>query len=71
MCNVLSADGSVQDHGDANKDGLVNPGFPIGPNADPSIGYADSQLDLPRTEIFSGLLINNIGRFHVHRTRVG
>jgi type II secretory pathway pseudopilin PulG len=59
-CNVLSADGSVHEYGDANGDCLVNPGFPIGPNGDPSIGYTDSQEDLPRTEIFSGIFISNV-----------
>lgn len=59
-CNILVADGSVHVFDDANGDGLLNPGFFISPNAAPSIGYVDSQEDLPRTEIFDGIWIRTL-----------
>jgi prepilin-type processing-associated H-X9-DG protein len=69
-CNILMADGSVREFGDADGDGLLNPGFPIDDarfvtiRADtreiPSGGFTGPAEDLPRQDVFSGLFIDNL-----------
>ena len=71
-CNFLMADGSVRDFADHNGDGLLNPGFPAD-NAESvaamagtsvsasAVGYANATEDLPRTEVFGGLVIKHFG----------
>jgi prepilin-type processing-associated H-X9-DG protein len=49
-CNLLFADGSVRSYGDQNGDGLLNNGFPPTVNN----GFADSRVELPPREVFSG-----------------
>jgi hypothetical protein len=78
--NLLVADGSVHEYGDANGDKLLNPGFQItnavltsvsdnsASELASQIGYTDSQEDLPRTEIFSGMFIKNIAQTKLRRT---
>jgi len=64
-CNILFADGSVKTFTDVNKDGYLNPGFVVPSGADiASIGYADSTVELPPAQIFSGVFLtrnNNKG----------
>ena len=66
--NLLMADGSVKTFEDANDDGYLNPGFPVGLRADGTkdaltendiigVGYADSTVELPKSEFFSGLFV--------------
>jgi prepilin-type N-terminal cleavage/methylation domain-containing protein/prepilin-type processing-associated H-X9-DG protein len=60
-CNILMADGSVKDFADLNGDKFLNPGFPVPTGLTDTeyskIGYRDSQVELPPTEIFSGVFI--------------
>lgn len=65
--NVLFADGSVKSFTDQNGDGFLNPGFrvqsanltsdAIRANLAAEAGYMDSQVELPATEIFSGIFL--------------
>jgi prepilin-type processing-associated H-X9-DG protein len=48
-CNILMADGSVQLFVDANKDGLLNNGFP----ASATSGFTDEQVELEPGAVFS------------------
>lgn len=61
-CNVLFGDGSVKTFNDQNGDGYLNPGFVIPPSATPAeisgIGYADSIIELPPAQIFSGVFLD-------------
>ncbi len=72
-CNILMADGSVQQFGDANGDGLLNPGFPVtGAGAvqyvvnattgtlASRVGFTGPEEDLPRTQVFSGMFYKNV-----------
>jgi prepilin-type processing-associated H-X9-DG protein len=70
-CNILFADGSVKEFGDANGDGFLNPGFPVSDagmvvvNASSNEvasknGYTGPAEDLPRAEVFSGFFIKNM-----------
>jgi prepilin-type processing-associated H-X9-DG protein len=72
--NLLFADGSVREYCDLNGDGLLNPGFPVAlaptagrsaaeASADP-VGYRDQRVELPQTEVFSGLFLRNVGQHH-------
>jgi prepilin-type N-terminal cleavage/methylation domain-containing protein/prepilin-type processing-associated H-X9-DG protein len=60
--NVLFGDGSVKTFGDQNGDGYLNPGFVVPPSATPAeiagIGYADSIIELPPAQIFSGVFLD-------------
>jgi len=49
-CNMLFADGSVNNYVDANEDGLLNNGFA----ATGSNGFLDGEVELPDYEVFSG-----------------
>jgi prepilin-type processing-associated H-X9-DG protein len=54
-CNVLFADGHVEDFEDANNDGYLNPGFIVPFDADPArIGYRPGESELPAAKIFTG-----------------
>jgi len=65
-CNILFADGSVKSFTDTNGDGFFNPGFRIDAamvtplnkaQVAAEVGYTDSQVELPATEIFSGIML--------------
>jgi prepilin-type processing-associated H-X9-DG protein len=62
--NMLMADGSVKEFTDANNDRFLNPGFPVPDDLTDDeyagIGYRDSQMELPPTEIFSGVFLINL-----------
>ncbi len=63
-CNILMADGSVKLFQDLNNDKFLNPGFPV-PNTLTEaeyavIGYRDSDVELPPTDIFSGVFLINL-----------
>jgi prepilin-type N-terminal cleavage/methylation domain-containing protein/prepilin-type processing-associated H-X9-DG protein len=58
--NILMADGAVKTFTDANGDGFLNPGFPvtgITPTEVDSIGYSDEVEELPRGEMFNGVML--------------
>lgn len=63
--NILMADGSVKTFSDLNGDGFLNPGFTIDPLAagfDGSrVGYTDSTVELPPTEMFNGVFVGSRG----------
>lgn len=48
-CNILFADGSVRSFVDKNSDGLLNNGF----SASSESGFADDEIEIPKTEIVS------------------
>ncbi len=69
-CNLLCADGSVQEFGDQNGDGFLNPGFIVTNSGMVNVnsnlgtlasvnGYEGPAEDLPRANIFSGFFIAN------------
>ncbi len=64
VCNILMADGSVKDFSDTNNDKFLNPGFPVPKNLAPAayakLGYRDSIVELPPTQIFSGVFLLNL-----------
>ncbi len=55
-CNVLFGDGSVRQVKDLNQDFLINNGF----TASGSNGFADSQIEWPPEEVFSGWSLRDI-----------
>ena len=59
--NLLMADGSVKSLPDVNGDGYLNPGFPVPSSLSPrdyvKTKYRDSTVELPRNEVWSGLLL--------------
>ncbi len=63
-CNILMADGSVKLFQDLNNDKFLNPGFPVPNNLTEAeyavIGYRDSDVELPPTDIFSGVFLINL-----------
>ncbi|GIW94816.1 MAG: prepilin-type N-terminal cleavage/methylation domain-containing protein [Pirellulaceae bacterium] len=63
-CNVLMADGSVKEFTDRNGDKFLNPGFPVPAGLTENdyavIGYRDSTVELPPTEIFMGMFLINL-----------
>ncbi len=57
--NLLFADGSVRSLTDTNKDGYLNPGFPIPGTADPeNTGYTDGRCELNPWECFTGTFLS-------------
>ncbi len=68
-CNILMADGSVKSFNDLNGDRFLNPGFPVPDDLSDAqyagIGYRDSNVELPVTDIFSGVFLQNLlkGKF--------
>jgi len=54
--NILFADGSVRQVNDANGDNLINNGF----TANGQNGFADSQVEWPPEEVFSGWSLRDI-----------
>jgi prepilin-type N-terminal cleavage/methylation domain-containing protein/prepilin-type processing-associated H-X9-DG protein len=58
--NVLFADGSVKSFTDTDADGFMNPGFAVPSPVDPTVGYGNSSIELPRQEIFSGVFVQKI-----------
>ncbi len=63
-CNILMADGSVKEFSDLNNDKFLNPGFAIPENLTDAeyatIGYRDSKVELPPTQIFNGVFLINL-----------
>ncbi|TWU58079.1 DUF1559 family PulG-like putative transporter [Rubripirellula reticaptiva] len=65
--NVLMGDGSVKVFYDLNNDGYLNPGFPVGKDANGDdaapltddeivdVGYADSTTEMPRDQFYGGV----------------
>jgi len=66
VCNILMADGSVKTFNDGNGDGFLDPGFQIPggltDNQYATIGYRQTpkEPELPKTEIFSGIFLNQL-----------
>lgn len=62
LVNVLMADGSVKQFSDQNGDKFLNPGFPVPNNLSAQdyggIGYRDSTVELPASEMFNGVFLN-------------
>jgi prepilin-type N-terminal cleavage/methylation domain-containing protein/prepilin-type processing-associated H-X9-DG protein len=60
-CNILMADGSVKVFNDLNGDKYLNPGFPVPNNLTQadygSIGYQDSTVEMPPSEVFNGVFL--------------
>jgi len=65
-CNILMADGSVHSFKDQNRDGYLNPGFPIPSTLTEeqyqAAGYRPGPTELLPQEIFSGLFVENLFR---------
>jgi prepilin-type N-terminal cleavage/methylation domain-containing protein len=73
--NLLMSDGSVKTFYDVNGDKFLNPGFPVpAPGTGPlltdadyqEIGYRGSEVELPATEVFSGMFLpsfTKLGKF--------
>ncbi|MFZ5830344.1 MAG: DUF1559 domain-containing protein, partial [Planctomycetota bacterium] len=63
-CCILMADGSVRDFADQNKDGYLNPGFPVGSSHSKSeldqIGYRPGPTELQAAEFFSGVFLEKV-----------
>lgn len=63
-CNILMADGSVKEFSDINGDKFLNPGFAVTPGLSEDeyaqIGYRDGTVELPPTQIFSGVFLINL-----------
>jgi prepilin-type N-terminal cleavage/methylation domain-containing protein/prepilin-type processing-associated H-X9-DG protein len=63
-CNILMADGSVKLFQDQNGDKFLNPGFPVPTGLTEAqygrVGYRDNVIELPPTEIFSGVFLQNM-----------
>ena len=62
-CNILMADGSVNTFADLNRDGFLNPGFPIATTIDKTTlaratGYTDNVCELNNFELFAGVFLN-------------
>lgn len=58
-CNILFADGSVRVLRDLNKDGYLNPGFPVPSGSDPiQTGYIDGQVEINPWELFTGTFLS-------------
>lgn len=55
-CNILMADGSVQQFNDANEDGLLNNGFPAGTAS----GFADDRIEVEDHLLFSKVSLRGI-----------
>ncbi len=57
--NLLFADGSVRALVDTNKDGYLNPGFPVPVGSDPGVtGYIDGRCELNPWECFTGAFLS-------------
>lgn len=63
-CNILFADGHVEQFFDANSDGFLNPGFPIDPNNASFVagntGYTDNTIELEPARIYNGIFLRKI-----------
>jgi prepilin-type N-terminal cleavage/methylation domain-containing protein/prepilin-type processing-associated H-X9-DG protein len=64
--NLLFGDGSVRTYYDLNGDRFLNPGFPVPEGLTEAqyagIGYRDSQVELPPTEVFSGIFLTKMSK---------
>ena len=62
--NILMCDGSVKTFYDQSGDRFLNPGFPVPNNLTPDdyagIGYNSDVVELPATEIFSGVFLQRL-----------
>jgi prepilin-type N-terminal cleavage/methylation domain-containing protein/prepilin-type processing-associated H-X9-DG protein len=57
-CNVLFADGHVEEFEDTNNDGYLNPGFVIPAGADAAkVGFLAGEPELPPAKIFTGAFL--------------
>lgn len=57
-CNVLFADGHVEEFEDTNNDGYLSPGFIIPPDANSELlGYQIGEVELPAAKIYSGAML--------------
>lgn len=57
--NMLFCDGSVRAIADTNKDGYINPGFPVPTGADPELtGYVDGRCEANPWEIYLGNILD-------------
>lgn len=57
--NILFADGSVRGIYDVNKDGYINPGFPVPTGSDPEVtGYTDGRCEVNPWEMYLGNILN-------------
>ncbi|MHB8968924.1 MAG: DUF1559 family PulG-like putative transporter [Pirellulaceae bacterium] len=69
VCNILMADGSVKLFSDSNNDKFLNPGFNIPTGLTEAeyavIGYRDSEVELPPTEMFNGVFLMNLQKHSV------
>lgn len=65
-CNILMADGSVQQFEDANGDRYLNPGFPVPDNLTDAqysgVGYRDSITELVPSRMFNGVFIEALSK---------
>ncbi|MFZ5830481.1 MAG: DUF1559 domain-containing protein, partial [Planctomycetota bacterium] len=63
-CNILMADGGVRMFADTNRDGYLNPGFPIrGTHSEEElnrVGYRSSIVELPEAQFFSGVFLEKV-----------
>lgn len=64
IANALFADGSVRIMRDLNKDGYINPGFPVPVGSDPEdIGYTDGICEVNPWDNFNGTFLSSgVGR---------
>jgi prepilin-type processing-associated H-X9-DG protein len=66
-CNILMADGSVQEFYDLNGDKFLNPGFQVSGVSDPTqlagIGYTDDTPEL--VGMFNGMFLYRLGKLAV------
>ncbi len=59
VANILFADGSVRQLRDENKDGYLNPGFPVPVGSDPvATGYTDGRCEINPWEMFTGTFLS-------------
>ncbi len=57
--NILFSDGSIRSLIDTNKDGYLNPGFPVPAGSDPEeTGYTDGRCELNPWECFTGTFLS-------------
>jgi prepilin-type N-terminal cleavage/methylation domain-containing protein/prepilin-type processing-associated H-X9-DG protein len=57
--NLLFADGSIRSIVDTNKDGYLNPGFPVPVGSDPeATGYTDGRCEINPWEMFTGAFLS-------------
>ncbi|MEQ8789438.1 MAG: DUF1559 domain-containing protein [Pirellulaceae bacterium] len=62
--NILMADGAIKEFADLNNDKFLNPGFPVPDTLTDdeyaTIGYRNSQVEVPQGEMFNGIFLINL-----------